>query len=311
MRRRRSKSSTGQSTPASISSTQLTPIARGVSETIVGRALKSNGQRDRIVLATKVHFPMDDDEPNASGTSRRHIVEQCDLSLQRLQTDWIDLYQIHRPHSDLAIDETLRALDDLVRSGKVRYIGSSTHAAWQVVESLWVAKELGLNRFISEQPPYHLLDRRIERELVPMALTYGLAIIPWSPLAFGSLSGKYRRGQPRPEGSRLSGEQDTDRWRGSFSDAAFTVIETLSDPRRAERLHTQSVGSGVVFAAAGRNRADHRPANARPPLQLSGFPGRHGHGRGPGDFGRSHSAGRGDRSLLRRRFRAGSVQMVK
>lgn len=202
---------------------------RGVSETIVGRALKSNGHRNRVVLASKVHFPMADDDPNASGTSRRHIVEQCDLSLRRLQTDWIDLYQIHRPHSDLAIDETLRALDDLVRAGKVRYIGSSTHAAWQVIESLWVAKELGLNRFVSEQPPYHLLDRRIEPELIPMALTYGLAIIPWSPLAFGTLSGIYRRGQPRPESARLSNVQDTDRWRGSFSDAAFTVVETLTE----------------------------------------------------------------------------------
>ena len=140
---------------------------RGRSEEMVGKALQRNGKRDRIVLATKVHFRMDDDDPNAQGNSRRHIVEQCEASLRRLQTDYIDLYQVHRPCSDVPIDETLRALDDLIRAGKVRYIGSSTFAAWQVVESLWAARELGLNRFVCEQPPYHLLDRSIERELVP------------------------------------------------------------------------------------------------------------------------------------------------
>ena len=137
---------------------------RGRSEEVTGEALKRNGKRHQIVLATKVHGTMDDDDPNAYGSSRRHIIEQCDASLRRLQTDYIDLYQIHRPRSDTPIDETLRALDDLVRAGKVRYIGTSTFAAWQFMESLWVSKELGLNRFICEQPPYNILDRRIERE---------------------------------------------------------------------------------------------------------------------------------------------------
>ena len=123
--------------------------------------------RDKIVLATKVHGRMADEDPNAAGNSRRHIIEQCEASLKRLQTDYIDLYQMHRPNPDIAIDETLRALDDLVRSGKVRYIGTTTFAAWQVVEALWVSKEWGLNRFVSEQPPYNILDRRIERELLP------------------------------------------------------------------------------------------------------------------------------------------------
>jgi aryl-alcohol dehydrogenase-like predicted oxidoreductase len=121
---------------------------RGGSEEITGEALKRNGQRSRVVLATKVHGRMDDDDPNAAGSSRRHIIEQCEASLKRLQTDYIDIYQIHRPRPEIAIDETLRALDDLVRAGKVRYLGTSTFAAWQVVESLWVAKELGLNRFV-------------------------------------------------------------------------------------------------------------------------------------------------------------------
>ena len=132
---------------------------RGNSEEVVGQALKENGKRKKIVLATKVHLRMADDDPNAAGNSRRHIIEQCEASLHRLQTDYIDLYQIHRPQSDVPIDETLRALDDLIRAGKVRYIGCSTFGAWQIVESLWVAKELGLNRFVCEQPPYNLLDR--------------------------------------------------------------------------------------------------------------------------------------------------------
>src|ERR687894_1028998 len=167
---------------------------RGASEEAVGKALKRNGKRDSIVLATKVHGSMDEHDPNAAGNHRRHIIEQCEASLRRLQVDYIDLYQIHRPSSEVPIDETLRALDDLIRAGKVRYIGTSTFAAWQLVEALWVAKELALNRFVCEQPPYNLLDRRVERELLPMARTFGIGIIPWSPIAGGLLSGKYHRG---------------------------------------------------------------------------------------------------------------------
>ncbi len=197
---------------------------RGKSEEMVGKAFQRNGKRAQIVLATKVHFRMDDDDPNAQGNSRRHIIEQCEASLQRLQTDYIDLYQIHRPCSDIPIDETLRALDDLIRAGKVRYIGSSTFAAWQVVESLWASKELGFNRFICEQPPYHLLDRSIERELVPMAQTYGTALIPWSPMAGGFLTGKYRRGEARPTDARY---QDESQNADLFSDAAFNVLDVV------------------------------------------------------------------------------------
>ncbi len=197
---------------------------RGLSEETVGKALKSNGKRQKIVLATKVHGRMDDADPNAQGNSRRHIIEQCEASLRRLQTDYIDLYQIHRPSSEVPIDETLRALDDLIKMGKVRYIGTSTFAAWQIVESLWVSKELGLNRFISEQPPYHLLDRRIERELVPMAQTYGIALIPWSPLAGGFLTGKYRRGEEIPQDSRFQvwGKRDD-----LFTEKAFDVLDVV------------------------------------------------------------------------------------
>lgn len=200
---------------------------RGASEETTGKALRENGKRDSVVLATKVHGRMSDD-PNGSGNSRRHIVQQCEASLKRLQTDWIDLYQIHRPQSDIPIDETLRALDDLIRSGKVRYIGTSTFGAWQVVESLWVSQQLSLNRFVTEQPPYNLMDRRIERELVPMAETWGIGLLPWSPLAGGFLTGKYRRGQDRPEDSRLAGRDDQ-RTERMLSDAGFDIIERVEE----------------------------------------------------------------------------------
>jgi aryl-alcohol dehydrogenase-like predicted oxidoreductase len=199
---------------------------RGRSEEVVGRALRHNGRRAQVVLATKVHGAMDDHDPNAWGTSRRHILEPCDASLRRLQTEYIDLYQLHRPMSTIPIDETLRALDDLVRSGKVRYLGTSTFAAWQLVEALWVSKELGLHRVACEQPPYHLLDRRIERELVPMARTYGLALLPWSPLAGGFLTGKYRRGDRPPPGSRLG--QNPEGADPHFIEPAFQVLDVLT-----------------------------------------------------------------------------------
>jgi aryl-alcohol dehydrogenase-like predicted oxidoreductase len=176
---------------------------RGVSETVVGKALAGE-RRDKVFLATKVYNRMADDDPNAWGSHRYHIIKACEDSLRRLGTDRIDLYQMHRPKGSIPVDETLRALDDLIRQGKVRYIGTSTFGAWQIVESLWASKELGLNRFVCEQPPYNLLDRRIERELLPMCRTYGIATIPWAPIAGGLLTGKYRVGQTRPEGARYT-----------------------------------------------------------------------------------------------------------
>jgi len=194
----------------------------GLSEQIIGQALQDLGCRDNIVLATKFHGRTGDDV-NDRGNHRRHIMQACEASLERLKTDYIDLYQVHRPQSDIPIDETLRALDDLIRQGKVLYVGTSTFAAWQLCESLWVAKELGLNRFVCEQPPYHLLDRRIEQELVPFCRTYGLAILPWSPLAGGLLSGKYRRGQAPPPGSRY---EQRDR-QARITPQVFAALEDL------------------------------------------------------------------------------------
>lgn len=201
--------------------------SRGKSEEITGEALKRNGKRNSIVLATKVHGTMDDDDPNAAGNSRRHIIEQCEASLKRLQTDHIDLYQIHRPQSDIPIDETLRALDDLVRAGKVRYIGTSTFAAWQMVESLWAAEKLATNRFICEQPPYNILDRRIEREMIPVAQAYGYAIIPWSPLAGGLLTGKYRRNTAPPADTRFGHMSDNPNLAKRYNETIFDVTDGL------------------------------------------------------------------------------------
>lgn len=204
----------------------------GRSEEFTGEALKRNGKRDLIFLATKFHGRMrkdDDLDPNRWGNSRRQIMECIEDSLRRLQTDYIDLYQAHRPHPDCPIDETLRALDDVVRQGKVRYIGTSTFAAWQVVESLWAADRYRLNRFVSEQPAYNMLDRRAERELVPMAQTYGIALIPWSPLAGGFLTAKYQRGESS-EGSRLDPQSDEGRTgRMMNSDAAWAVADVLKE----------------------------------------------------------------------------------
>ena len=175
--------------------------AEGESERILGDALSKNDRRHQVVLATKVNFPVGSG-PNDSGNSRKHILQACEASLRRLKTEYIDLYQIHRPSMTIPVDETLGALTDLIRLGKVRYIGCSTHPAWKVMESLMVSELKGFSRYISEQPPYNLLDRRIENELVPMCMEHGLAIIPWSPMAMGILAGRYRSGGEYPEDSR-------------------------------------------------------------------------------------------------------------
>lgn len=202
---------------------------RGRSEEIVGQVLGRTGKRQQVVLATKVHVSMDDTDPNARGNHRRHIIEQCHASLRRLGTDYLDIYYIHRPSTEVPIDETLRALDDLVRAGYVRSIGTSSFAAWQILEALWVAKEYHLNRFVVEQTPYHLLDRRIERELIPMAQTYGVGLTIWSPLAGGFLSGKYRRGLPRPTTARFLDSSEHNVWiERHFVDRAFDVVELVA-----------------------------------------------------------------------------------
>src|SRR6202789_249888 len=172
----------------------------GESEEIVGKALK--GRRDKIVLSTKVHGPMGED-PNQQGNSRRWIMQAVEASLRRLQTDHIDLYQIHRPSPETDIEETLSVLTDLMRAGKVRAIGSSTFPASEIVEAQWVAERRGLARFRTEQPPYSILNRSIEQEVLPVCQKYGMGTLVWSPLAKGMLTGRYPKGQPRPESLRV------------------------------------------------------------------------------------------------------------
>ena len=174
--------------------------ARGESEEIVGKAL-AGGRRDNVVLATKVHGTMGDD-PNEFGNTRRWITREIDNSLRRLKTDWIDLYQIHRPESDTDIDDTLGALTDLVRAGKVRYIGSSTFPPSQIVEAQWVAEKRGRERFVCEQPPYSILVRGVENDVLPTCQRHGMGVIPWSPLAGGWLSGRYRKDTDLPDSHR-------------------------------------------------------------------------------------------------------------
>jgi aryl-alcohol dehydrogenase-like predicted oxidoreductase len=164
----------------------------GESEEIVGKALK--GRRDNVVLATKFHAPMGDDA-NSRGNSRRWIHQEVDNSLRRLQTDWIDLYQVHRPDPSTDIDETLSALSDLVHAGKIRYFGSSTFPADEIVEAQWTAERRSRERFVCEQPPYSIFAREIERAVLPACQRYGMGVIVWSPLNGGWLTGKYRQGQ--------------------------------------------------------------------------------------------------------------------
>ena len=177
--------------------------AEGESERMIGTALAESGQRDKVILATKVHFRTGP-TPNHEGNSRLHILRSCEQSLIRLKTDHIDLYQIHRPSDHVPIEETLSALDDLVRSGKVRYIGCSTFPGWQVMESIMVSELKGYTRFTTEQPPYNLLDRRIENELVPLCRSYDLGVLAWSPLAMGILAGRYSSARKWPADSRAA-----------------------------------------------------------------------------------------------------------
>jgi aryl-alcohol dehydrogenase-like predicted oxidoreductase len=231
---------------------------RGGSETCLGQVLGE--ARKSIVLATKFGMPMADAEGH-SGASRRYIVSAVEASLRRLKTDWIDLYQVHRPDALTPIDETLRALDDLIRHGKVRYIGCSNFAAWQVVEAQWTSRQLGLNAFVSCQDEYSLLVRHIEAELVPAVQAHGMGILPYFPLASGLLSGKYRRNVPLPEGSRLANTQRlADRY---LSNRNWQVTERLAEfsASRGRQLLDLAFSwllcrPGVASVIAGATRAE-------------------------------------------------------
>jgi aryl-alcohol dehydrogenase-like predicted oxidoreductase len=195
---------------------------RGGSETLMGEVL--GARRKDIVLATKFALPMDDAE-TLKGASRRYIMRAVEASLKRLKTDWIDLYQQHRADPLTPIEETLRALEDLIRQGKVRYVGCSNFAGWQVVEAHWTAKSANCSGFVSCQDEYSLLSRGHEKELIPAAKACGMGLLPYFPLAAGMLTGKYKRGTPVPTGTRIADNQRyQDRY---FNDATWDVVDKL------------------------------------------------------------------------------------
>ncbi len=257
--------------------------SRGESEEIVGKAL-AGGRRDNVVLATKVHGTMGED-PNEFGNTRRWIVREVENSLRRLRTDWIDLYQIHRPEADTDIDETLGALTDLVRAGKVRYLGSSTFPASQIVEAQWVARDRGRERFVCEQPPYSMLVRAVENDVLPTCARYGMGVIPWSPLAGGWLTGRYRLGQEVPGSHRaqriparydmsLPGNQRkleaADALAGVAEEAGIAMIEmalafvirhpavtaAIIGPRTMEQLESQLTAADAELSEEVLDRID-------------------------------------------------------
>ena len=254
----------------------------GESEEIVGKAL-SGVDRDHVVLATKVHASMGND-PNCSGNSRRWIVRECENSLRRLETDHIDLYQVHRPDLACDIDDTLGALTDLVRSGKIRYFGSSTFPAHQVVEAQWVAERRGRERFATEQPPYSILVRGIEAELLPVCQRYGMGVIPWSPLAGGWLTGRFGTGKDNSShrAERIPSRYDmsdpanqakleaVDRLVEVAADAGITMVElalafvlehpavsaAIIGPRTLDQLESQLGAPGITLGTEILDRID-------------------------------------------------------
>jgi aryl-alcohol dehydrogenase-like predicted oxidoreductase len=218
----------------------------GVAEEILGQAL--HGRRDRLLLATKARFPMGPG-PNDAGLSRHHLIEACNASLRRLQTDHIDLYQVHEWDGQTPLEETLGALDHLLQSGKVRYVGCSNFAGWQVMKALGIARQRGLPEFVSQQVYLSLQERSAEYEIVPSAIDQGLGLLIWSPLAGGLLSGKYRRGQPPPPGSRHASE-----WSEPpvyDEDKLYDTIETLVEIAAARGVSAARVALAWLLARPG------------------------------------------------------------
>ena len=257
--------------------------AQGESEEIVGQVL-AGGRRDDIILATKFHGAMGDD-PNRQGSSRRWIIREVEDSLQRLGTDWIDLYQVHRPRTDTDIEETLSALSDLIHQGKVRYVGSSTFPASQIVEAQWVARDRHLRRFVTEQPPYSIVVRAVEADVLPTCARHGMAVMSYSPLAGGWLSGRWRKDagqQPSSRASRLPERFDlsqpanqrkldtVEQLARLAEEAGITLIQLaiafvlnhpavtapIIGPRTLEQLESQLAAADVVLDQTVLDRID-------------------------------------------------------
>ncbi|MEV0393480.1 aldo/keto reductase [Polymorphospora rubra] len=238
----------------------------GASEEQLGAALR--GRRDEVVVATK--FGMDMEGANGADRgargARRYVVRAVEASLRRLGTDHIDLYQMHRPDPATPIEETLSALDDLVRAGKVRYLGNSNFAGWQIADADWTARTRNLTRFVSAQNHYNLVERDAETEVVPACERFGLGLLPFFPLASGLLSGKYRRGESAPQGTRLA----EDRWARRLAGAPWDVIESLEKfaAERGRNLLDVAIGGlaarpAVASVIAGATTPDQVRANAR------------------------------------------------
>ncbi len=235
--------------------------SEGVAEEILGKSLGT--RRKDIILATKVRGRIGTGA-NDVGLSRHHIIEGCNASLKRLGTDYIDLYQVHSYDPKTPLDETLRALDDLVRQGKVRYIGCSNFAAWQLMKALAISAKQNLERFVTLQPYYSLVSRELELELVPLCLDQGLGIIPWSPLAGGFLSGKYRRGNPFPQNTRITNSQH--RFIQFDDEHAFTIIDELE---KIAQAHNASIAQAALNYILRKPGISSVIIGARTPEQLA------------------------------------------
>jgi len=220
----------------------------GVSEKIIGRWMKDRGNRHDVILATKVRGRMWEG-PNGAGLSRAHIVRAVEDSLRRLQTDYIDLYQTHSYDPETPIDETLRALDDLVRAGKVRYLGCSNYPAWRLMEALWTGDAAGLTGYVSLQPHYNLVYRaEFERELAEVVEAYGLGVIPYSPLAGGFLTGKYRRGEPLPDSARASRNRDRYLSAPAMAERSWNTLDRVDQIARAHGVDMPQVALAWLLA---------------------------------------------------------------
>jgi aryl-alcohol dehydrogenase (NADP+) len=228
-----------------------TPETAGLTEEVIGRWLSRHGRRERLVVATKCRLRVGQG-PNDQGLSRRHILAACESSLRRLKTDFIDLYQAHMPDADTPIDETLRAFDDLVRAGKVRYVGGSNYPAWQLALALGESERSGLARFDCVQPRYNLLYREIENELLPLCRDQGVGVIVYNPLAGGLLTGKHRPDEPPRSGTRFTLGASGDLYRERYwHSAQFEAVETLHGYCQRRELNLAAVSVAWVLAQPG------------------------------------------------------------
>lgn len=235
----------------------------GRSEENIGKALK--GRREQALIATKVFFKVGDG-PNDQSASRQHILSGVEASLRRLKTDYIDLYQIHRWDAETPIHETMQALDDLVRAGKVRYIGASNFSGWQLTHANAVSELKGWTKFVSVQPHYHLMEREIEKELIPVCDYFGIGILPYFPLAGGFLTGKYKDGQPAPEGSRGESSDYVQRYMTPENFARLAALSAFSEEREHtinELAHAWLLAHPMVSSViSGATKVEHIQANA-------------------------------------------------